>query len=182
MIQAMGLMEFNSIAKGIEAADGMIKSAPVDILEAKPICPGKYIVLVYGDVSAVENAIKTGGEIGAAAVIDDFILPNVHPAVIPAISGTSIVEDIRALGVVEAFSVASLIVAADIAVKAGAVELIEIRLGLGIGGKSFLTLTGDVDSVKVAIERGAASASEKGMLVEQVVIPSPHRNLKKCLL
>lgn len=182
MIQAIGLVEFISIAKGIEAADGMVKASQVDILEAKPICPGKYIVLISGDVSAVENAVEAGINLGAEAVADDFILPNVHPSVIKAISGTSTVTELQALGIIETFSVASLIVAADIAAKAGEVELIEIRVGMGIGGKSFVTLTGDVGSVKSSIEAGATSAADKGMLVEKTVIPSPHKSLRNTIL
>lgn len=182
MIQTIGLVEFSSIAKGIEGADGMLKSAQVDLLEAKPICPGKYIVLISGDVAAVKNAVETGIYIGNETVVDYFLLPNVHPQVIDAISIATEIKDISALGIIETFSIASLIVAADAAAKAGEVELIEIRIGIGIGGKSFVTLTGDVSSVKSSIEAGATLATEKGMLVNKVVIPSPHMNLKKCLL
>ena len=182
MAQAIGLIELTSIAKGIETADAMVKSAQVDLLEAKPICPGKYMVLVCGDVSAVDNSISVGNEIGDHAVVDSFVLPNIHPHVIKAISASSEVSELMALGIIEAFSVASLIVAADTAAKTGQVDLIEIRVGLGIGGKSFVTLTGDVASVTSSVEAGAASASEKGMLVEYVVIPSPNGQLKEYIL
>ncbi|MFZ7101277.1 MAG: BMC domain-containing protein [Peptococcaceae bacterium] len=181
-MQAIGLVEFSSIAKGIEGADGMLKSAQVELLDAKPICPGKYIVLICGDVAAVQNAVDTGKMIGADAVIDEFLLPNIHPHVIKAISLATAITEIRAVGIIETFSVASLIVAADTAAKAGDVELIEIRIGMGIGGKSFVTLSGDVSSVDSSVAAGAATASERGMLVNKVVIPSPHHNLKSRLL
>ena len=182
MIQAIGLVEFISIAKGIEAADAMLKAAQVSLLEAKPICPGKYIVLVCGDVAAVQSSVDTGRTCDAQAVIDHFILPNVHPQVIAAILAASPEIEVKALGIIETFSVASLIVAADTAAKAGNVALLEIRPGMGIGGKSFVTLTGDVSSVKSSVEAGAVSAGEKGMLVEKVVIPAPHPSLKQCVL
>ncbi len=182
MMRAIGLIELTSIAKGLETADAMLKAANVELLEAKPICPGKYTVLVTGDVSAVQSAVDTGKAIGADAVIDDFILPNVHPAVILAIGSAAPVSDVRAVGVIETFSVASLIVAADTAAKAGNVELIEIRTGMGIGGKSFVVLTGDVSSVTASVEAGVALASDRGMLVEKVVIPSLHYQLKQCIL
>lgn len=180
-MEAIGLVELNSIAKGIEAADAMLKAAQVDLLEAKPVCPGKYIVMVSGDVAAVQSSVDAGKSIGASAVFDDFILPNVHPQVIKAISCSTQVTEIKALGIIETFSIASLIVAADTAAKAGQVDLIEIRIGMGIGGKSFVTLTGDVSSVTSSIEAGVVLASERGMLIEKVVIPSPHYNLKQCL-
>lgn len=180
-MESIGLVELNSIAKGIEAADAMLKSAQVELLEAKPVCPGKYIVMISGDVAAVQSSVDAGKSIGASAVIDDFILPNVHPNVIRAISSASEVSEIKALGIIETFSIASLIVAADTAAKAGQVDLIEIRIGMGIGGKSFVTLTGDVSSVTSSVEAGVVIASERGMLIEKVVIPSPHNNLKQCL-
>jgi len=180
-MEAIGLVELNSIAKGIEAADAMLKSAQVELLEAKPVCPGKYIVMISGDVAAVQSAVDAGKSIGASAVIDDFLLPNVHPHVIKAISSASDISEIKALGIIETFSIASLIVAADTAAKAGQVDLIEIRIGMGIGGKSFVTLTGDVSSVTSSVEAGVVLASERGMLIEKVVIPSPHYSLKQCL-
>jgi microcompartment protein CcmL/EutN len=115
-------------------------------------------------------------------VVDDFILPNVHPQVIPACSAGNAVSRIQALGIIETFSVAAMIVAADAAVKAGEVDLIEIRLGMGLGGKSFTTLTGDVAAVKSAVEAGSKTAADKGLLVQQVVIPSPHKGIIPSIL
>ena len=181
-MKAIGLVEFVSIAKGIEAADAMLKASRVELLDARPICPGKYIVLIFGEVSAVYNSVQAGNGIGGSAVVDDFVIPNVHPSVIKAVSCASDVKVLRALGVIESFSIAALIVAADSAVKAGQVDLIEIRLGTGIGGKSFVTLTGDVGDVTASINVGKETCGEKGMLVESVIIPSPHKSLTAHIL
>ena len=181
-MKAIGLVEFVSIAKGIEAADAMLKASRVELLDARPICPGKYIVLIFGEVSAVYNSVQAGNTIGGSAVVDDFVIPNVHPSVIKAVSCASDVKDLRALGVIESFSIAALIVAADSAVKAGQVDLIEIRLGTGIGGKSFVRLTGDVGDVTASINVGKETCGEKGMLVESVIIPSPHKSLTAHIL
>ncbi|HHT62222.1 MAG TPA: BMC domain-containing protein [Clostridia bacterium] len=182
MIRAIGLVEFNSIAKGIEGADAMLKTGQVEVIVSRPVCPGKYITLVWGDVAAVESAVKAGINKGDVNVVDDFILPNVHPQVIPACSAGNMISEVQALGILETFSIAAMIVAADTAVKAGEVDLIEIRLGMGLGGKSFTTLTGDVAAVKSAVEAGAKTAADKGLLVQQVVIPSPHKNLIPSIL
>ncbi len=182
MIRTIGFVEFNSIAKGIESADAMLKTGQVEIIISRPICPGKYITMVWGDVAAVESAVKAGVAKGDIHVIDDFVLPNVHPQVIPACSAGSSVVEVAALGVLESFSVATMIVAADAAVKAGDVDLIEIRIGMGLGGKSFTTLTGDVAAVNSAVEAGSKIAADKGFLVQQVVIPSPHKNLISSIL
>lgn len=182
MLKAIGLLEFNSIAKGIEVTDLMMKAAEVELLFSKASCPGKFILLVTGDVAAVNSSIEAGMDNGSSFVVDHFIIPNVHPQVIYAVNGTSAIEEINALGVLEFFSIAAAILAADTAVKTAQVELIEIRLGIGIGGKSFVTLTGDISAVKEAIESGSRVAYENGMLVYKVVIPSPSKELLYNLL
>ncbi len=182
MIRTIGLLEFNSIAKGIEAADAMIKAAEVRLLRANSICPGKYIVLIAGDVGAVKASIEAGLEIGGAFVVDQLVLPRAHPELIKAIHGTTQVSRVNALGVIEFFSIATAIVAADAAAKTASVELIEIRTGFAIGGKAFVTLTGDVSEVKEAVEAGTAVGEASGMLVNRAVIPSPGKELFDMLL
>lgn len=182
MMKSVGFIELNSIAKGIEAADAMVKAANVELAFSKPVCPGKFIVLVSGDVGAVESSMSAGVLCGAQHVVDKFILPNVHPQLIPALYGSTHIECTEALGVMEFFSIAASIYSADAAVKAGQVQLIEIRPGVGIGGKSFVTLTGDVSHVEEAVDAGIKDAIECGMLVNYVVIPNPRKEVFANLL
>ncbi|MGB9803449.1 BMC domain-containing protein [Desulfofundulus sp.] len=181
-MNAIGLVEFKSIARGIAAADIMVKTAAVELLAANPICPGKYMALVAGDVAAVQSAVQAGVQAGGQAVLDELILPNVHPSVFPAITATSQVDELQALGIIETFTVASLIIAADASAKAAEVQLIEIRLAAGLGGKSYVTMTGDVAAVKSAVEAGTQRVASQGLLVDSVVIPSPSKLLKKAIL
>ncbi len=174
---AIGLIELSSIAAGFEVTDAMLKTADVELLLSRTICSGKYMVLIGGDVAAVESSVAAGKVTGRGSVIDVFVIPNVHPEVFPAIAGTSKVALLQALGIIESFSVASLIEAADAAVKAARVELIEIRLAMALGGKAFVTMTGDVAAVQAAVDAGAAIVAEKGLLVNKVVIPSPRKEL-----
>lgn len=182
MIRAIGLLELNSIAKGIEAADYMIKAAEVELLQAKTICPGKYIVLISGDVAAVKASVEAGNNIGKEFVIDQLVIPNVHPQLIAAINGTAHVNQLYSLGVLEFFGIATAVIAADTAVKTAAVELIDVRLGLAIGGKAYITLTGDVSAVTAAVEAGSLVAMNTGMLVNKVVIANPRKELLEMLL
>lgn len=182
MIHAIGLVEYSSIAQGIEGADVMAKRADVNLLVAKTICPGKYIALIGGDVSSVQQSVEAGSELSPETVIDSFVIPNIHPSILPAISGVNEVEKIKAIGIIETFSVASLIEAADRAVKAGEVEPLRLHLAFGIGGKSYTLVTGEVASVKSAVEEGSQIAAEKGLLVRKVVIPRPHQQVIESLL
>jgi microcompartment protein CcmL/EutN len=178
-MNAIGLIELSSIAAGFQAADAMLKTSAVELLLSRSICSGKYMVLVGGDVAAVRASVDSGREVSRGMVIDTFVIPNVHRDIFPAISGVTEVNLLEALGIVESFSVASLIEAADAAVKTAHVRLIEIRLAMALGGKAFVTMTGDVAAVASAVDAAAAVCSERGLLVNKVVIPNPRKELLK---
>jgi len=182
LVRAIGFVEFNSIAKGIEATDHMLKSANVEVVTATPTCPGKYITLVHGDVAAVSNSVKSAEQLGGEFMTDSLVIPNVDEQIFPAISCTTEIERIQAIGVIESFAIPTLIEAADACVKAADVALMEIRLGSGIGGKSFLIMTGDVSDINASIDAGVSIIKDSGNLVNFVVIPSPHKNFKEILI
>jgi len=176
-MNAIGLVELSSIASGMQSADMMLKTSAIELILSRTICSGKYMVLIAGDVASVQAAIAVVNEELDESIIDTIILPNVHPDIFPALSGTNNPPELAALGILEAFSVASLIEGADEACKAADVQLIEIRLAMALGGKAFCTLTGDVAAVTSAIETGAEKIGAKGMLVNKVVIPNARPEL-----
>jgi len=182
MITSIGLIEFNSIARGVECADAMLKAGDVSLVFAKPVCPGKYVALVSGDVGAVKSAVAAGLELAGANLVNHLVIPNVHKDLIPAINAVAEVGAVGALGVVEYFDIAAAIVGADAAAKAGQVQLIEVRLGMGIGGKSFFSLCGSVSDVRAAVDSGLADALERGAVVNHCVIPSPSPDLFRAML
>ncbi|MBX7222993.1 MAG: BMC domain-containing protein [Blastocatellia bacterium] len=177
MKNSLGLIELSSIAAGFQVVDSMLKAAEVELVLARTICSGKYMVLVAGDVAAVKASVEAGETAGRGYVIDTFVIPNVHPAVFPAIAGATKVDDLESLGIIESFSVASLIEGADAAVKAANVQLMEIRLAVALGGKAFVTMTGSVSAVEAAVSAGAQAVAVKGLLVNRVVIPAPRKEL-----
>ncbi|MCI9667952.1 MAG: BMC domain-containing protein [Angelakisella sp.] len=178
----IGFLELNSIAKGVEAADRILKTAETTLLFAKAGCPGKYNILFSGEVAAVTSSLEAGKEIGGAHVVDSVVIPSVHPMVISAINQAVEPLPVNALGVMEFFSVTASVWAADAAVKAAEVDLMDVRLGTGIGGKSFVVLSGDVAAVHEAVEAGVRTAAENGLLVSQVVIPNPKPEVFNSLL
>lgn len=164
---------------GYQAEDAMLKAASVDLLLARTICSGKYLVVVGGDVASVESSVEAGAVAATGALVEKRVIPRVHPAVFPAISMAVDLrpEEAKALGIIETFSASSIIDVADAAAKAANVLLFRIHLAMAIGGKGFVLLTGDVASVEAAVSAGAAIAAEEGMLVSRVVIAAPHREL-----
>jgi microcompartment protein CcmL/EutN len=179
MSKAIGMVELNSIARGIETCDYMVKAAQVDLIRSSTVCPGKYMVIIAGDTGDVTASMNEGKKRGGACVVDTLLISNVHPQLIPAISMTTHVEERGAIGVLEFYSVASAILAADRAAKAANITLIEVRIGYAIGGKGFVTLTGDVGAVRAAV---AAASEEAELLVNTTVIPRPSPKLFDSLL
>ena len=147
--------------------------AQVDPLFFKTICPGKFVAAVTGDVAAVSASVNAGRETHADALVDWFIIPNIHRDVIGALAGATGITERGALGIIETFSAASIVVASDAAVKAADVQLLDVRVALGLGGKGYALMTGDVAAVNAAVEAGSTAAAESGLLVSKVVIPSP---------
>ncbi len=176
---AIGMVELNSIARGIETCDYMVKAARVDLLRSSTVCPGKYLVLISGETGDVKASMAEGIKRGGECVVDTLMLPNVHPQLIPAISMTTQVPEKGAVGVLEFYSVASAITAADVAAKAAGITLIEVRIGYAIGGKGYVTLTGDVGAVREAV---AAAERDAELLVGTAVIPRPAKKLYEALL
>ncbi len=181
MQNAIGMVEFISMARGIEACDAMLKVAPVEVIEAHPVCSGKFFVIVTGDVDAVQTSVNQGREIGRHFVVDSFIIPNVDPQIYPAIRCAVETSRLGSLGVIETFNAASCIVAADAAAKAAEVTLLEIRLCMGMGGKGIVTMSGDVSAVEASVRAGVEEIKELGTLVTSVVIPGPHQDMKGIL-
>ncbi|WP_283674509.1 BMC domain-containing protein [Butyricicoccus sp. Marseille-Q5471] len=179
MGNAIGMIELSSIARGIETCDDMVKAAQVELLRTSTVCPGKYMIIVAGDTGDVKASMTAGKKRGAEYVVDTLLIPNIHPQLIPAIGMTNQVDIRGAVGVLEFYSVAAAITAADIAAKAANITLIEVRTGFAIGGKGFVTLTGDVGAVRAAVQ---AAEREAEMLVETTVIPRPSKQLFDALL
>lgn len=178
MQNAIAMVELNSIARGIEVSDDMVKAATVKLLRASTVCPGKYMIVVGGDTGDVKAALAAGISKGAEYVVDTLMIPNVHEQLFPAISGVQEVGKPEAIGAVEFYSVASAIKAADAAAKAANVTLIEVRTGFAIGGKGFFTLTGDVGAVRAAVK---AAEEESDLFVGSTVIPHPSKEVLQSL-
>ncbi len=173
MNKALGMVEFKTVSSGMRAADRMVKTAEVDIIQADTVCPGKYIALISGELSAVKAAVEAASVADPEQLIDSFTLGNPHDSIFGALYGANEIGNPNALGVLETFSAAAAIVAADTAAKTSLVELIELRLARGMCGKSYLLLTGEIAAVEAAIERAKAGAGEYGMFLDSAVIPRP---------
>ncbi|HWI61402.1 MAG TPA: BMC domain-containing protein [Symbiobacteriaceae bacterium] len=172
---AVGIVEVASIAAGVRAADAMLKTAQVDLLDAGATSPGKYVVTVGGNVASVAAAVDAGVAEAGEQLLDKLLIAHLHQQVLPAMQGLVVRAEVRAIGVVETATVAGAIRAADAAAKTAVVDLLELRLARGLGGKGYVTFTGDVGSVQVGVEAAAVAAAKD--VVGTAVIPAPHPDL-----
>lgn len=182
MAQSIGLLELKSIPVGMETADEMLKAASVELLLATPICPGKYIIIVSGNVGAVKSSVKAGIGMADTFLVGHHIINNVHESIPAAISGTAEVTNVSAIGIIETISALTAVTAGDIAAKASNVRLIEIRIARGLGGKGFLIFTGEISAVKSAVNSCLNELKETGEITSHSVISSPHKDLIKSIM
>jgi microcompartment protein CcmL/EutN len=173
---ALALVELTSIARGHRVADAMCKRAPIHLLRAEPVSPGKFLVLVSGDVASVDESFKVGLDVAANHLVDRLILQQAHPQLWPALTGNASGTDIDSLAIVETTTVAATLHGADAAAKAAHVRLTEMRLARGIGGKAFFSLTGPLAEIEAAVE-AAISVLTPALIHQTEIIPAPHTDL-----
>ena len=177
MFKSVGVIELKSIPKGVEATDAALKSAGVQVVSAHPSCPGKYEMILTGSISNVTAAVQHVLSKFDGYVIDSSVMGRIDEQVITALFGTQKTERKGSLGLIETFSAATTIKAADIAVKTARVEIFDLRVSRGMGGKGVVMVTGEVGDVTAAVEAGSAYAKQSGQLSSEAVIPAPHAEL-----
>ena len=178
-INSIGLIELSSVATGYVVEDVMLKAGSVQLLMARSICSGKFLIVVSGDVTSVAAAVQAGGVAAGPSLIERRQIARVHPSVLAAVSNSVEIDpkQLRSIGVIETFSAASIIEVADAAVKSANVTLLRVHLAMALGGKGFLLMAGDVSSVQAAVAAGSKVAAEDGMLVGRGVIAAPSEEL-----
>lgn len=180
-MKAIGFIETSSVARGIVCCDAMLKAAPVELVYARQTCPGRFTVLVTGDVGSVEASVAAAEAEGHGTMIDSCLIPNLDDRVMAAIGGAGDVREGDALGIVETYSLASGFVAADAAVKAADVTAVELRLGGGMSGKAYVLLAGDLSLVQAAVAAAKKAVEADGMLDQVAVVPSPSPALRSVI-
>ena len=177
MFKAIGVLELKCIPKGVEATDAALKSAGVELVSAHPSCPGKYEIILTGSISNVTASVEHVVEKFGHYVIDSSVMGRIDEQVIKALFGTQKSEKKGSLGLIETFSAATTIKAADIAVKTARVDIYDLRVSRGMGGKGVVMLTGEVGDVTAAVEAGSNYAKTSGQLSSNAIIAAPHEEL-----
>lgn len=177
MKNSIGFIEFRSIAKGIEITDKMLKVSNVELVYSDSICPGKYMTIIRGHVGAIKNSMNVGKVHGESYVLFDHIIANVSEKIFPALCGVAHVNHVKSIGIIETMSAITSIIVADTAVKTAVVDLIDIRLAKALGGKGVVLFTGEISSVKAALNSCVEKLRLEGDIIATSIISAPSKSL-----
>ncbi len=175
---AIGLLELQSIARGVTVADALVKRAAVQLVLNRPVSPGKHLVLCSGEVGDVEEAMLAGRAQAGSSLCDELLLTQVHDEVLDVLRRKTkqpLSEDLS-IGILETLSASSTLRGADAACKAAEVRIHELRLCDGLGGKGFAILIGEQDMVEAALST-VERLLTPGLLLSVELIARPHPDL-----
>ncbi len=175
---AIGLLELQSIARGVTVADALVKRAAVQLVLNRPVSPGKHLVLCSGEVGDVEEAMLAGRAQAGSSLCDELLLTQVHDEVLDVLrrkTKSPLSEDLS-IGILETLSASSTLRGADAACKAAEVRIHELRLCDGLGGKGFAILIGEQDMVEAALST-VERLLTPGLLLSVELIARPHPDL-----
>ena len=175
--EAIAVIEISSIAKGYVVLDAIAKRARVTVRYARPVTPGKFVILFGGDYACVEESFDAAREMAQSHLLDQLILPQAHPQLLPAMDGALNPTQREAVGIVEMHSVASAVEAADIALKACEVSVTRMQLAIGIGGKGYFVLAGPLADMEAALDTVRERVPEE-KLVALELISNPHDEVR----
>jgi len=183
--EALASIELESIHPGLPVLDAMLKQAPVDILTATPIPPGRFLIVVTGGVGEIESSYRRGLEVSGPP-LDHLFLPDAHPEIFLAIARTRARDETHlalgeaappasgdALALYETGSISAGLHAADRILKETDVELASLHLGRGICGKSFGVVVGRQDMVEAAVEVAEGAAALHAGWIGSSILPRP---------
>ena len=178
---AIGLIEFSSVAVGMKVCDQMLKNAPVTLLEAATICPGRFVTIMHGDAVAVEYAMTNGRSLGGVFILDSLYIADISPQVLAAFSELPGEVDYDSLGIIETSSVAATIVAADVMTKQTDVHLLRIKLAKELGGKAYAIVGGVLGEVEVCLQAATDAIASPRKVIQVTIIPVPDQALLRKL-
>jgi len=178
--ECLGGLEVQSIPRGLVAVDALVKKAASRVVMARPVSPGRMLILIDGSVAEVEESLEEAWRVAGDLGVDRLFLPYAHALLEPAVFGTLPSMPDGSMGLVETDTACAGIRACDAAMKAAEVVPVALHLSVGIGGKCWYALGGDLHEVQAAVAASREAAGEAHLLSTEV-IPNPHPEFLQAL-
>ena len=180
-LPAIALIELSSIAAGAYAADRMVKRSPVELLHIGTVQPGKYLILIGGGTAEVEESYREGMQTAEPAILDEVFLPQVHRQVVEALEGARTFASYESMLVLETSTIAAIVRATDAAAKGAMIEVAELRVGSGLGGRGFAILTGARTDVEAAADIARQTLAGRNVTLCHSIISNVHEQFAERL-
>lgn len=171
---ALAMLDIGDIPPGLRALDALAKEAEVSVISAGTIQRGHYLILFGGEVEPVEMSFRRALDLAGEAVEDAVLLPHAEERIVPSMMGGLIRWPAPGdtLGVVQTGSPPTMLAAVDAALKGAEVQLVELRVADGLGGKAIANLWGELVDVQAAIGFATdAMAKGKSQRCSTTIIP-----------
>jgi microcompartment protein CcmL/EutN len=176
---AVALVELDTTAAGLAAADTVLKAADCTLFKGTTVCPGKFLLIFGGAIASIREAYVQVESEYAGHLLDGYLLGAAAQGLLSALAGGNgaAPEPGNALGVLETFSASAAIAGADACLKAAAVDLLDIRLAQGMAGKGIVYLQGHVASVEAALTAAKETIRQNGGMCLTGCLASPHKDV-----
>lgn len=176
---AIATVEFQDIAMGTFTADAMVKKSPIAAIRYGTISPGRFLVLVGGSTAAVEESYNEALFVGRESILDHVFLPDVHPDLHDGlIKSRRMKTGSESLAVLETLTVSTNIRAAELALKATPIDLVEIRYGDDLlQGKGVCIFHGPLHDLQASMDQATGWLTEKNCTFSHRIISAPHESI-----
>jgi microcompartment protein CcmL/EutN len=150
---AVAMLDICDVPVGLRALDALAKEAPVQVLGAGTVQPGRFLLLFRGQVEPVQMAFSRARDLASPSLLDAVLLPRCEERILPAALDARLRWPVPGdtAGLVQTASPPTLLGAVDAALKGACVDLVELRVADGLGGKSIATLWGEIFDVQAAL-------------------------------
>lgn len=165
----LAAIELVSVPAGLVALDALVKEAPVDVVFAGDIDPGRFLVVFGGDVASCEAALQRAAAEVAGEVTETLLLAQAHDRLRAALHGQSAgaddAEDRQdALGILQCHTPIATIAAVDRALKAADTRVMRLRFATELAGQGHAVLCGDQHDVDASLQ-AASDGAAPGVVV-----------------
>lgn len=158
------MLDVGAVPPALVALDALAKEAAVSVLARGTVQPGRYLILFGGDVEATKRAFKRGREACLEHLADCVLLAHADERIAPAALAPAprwpagIAGD--TLGVLQTATSPTLLRSVDRALKGAAVDLVQLRVADGLGGRAIALLWGETADVEAALELSEAALAQ----------------------
>ncbi len=181
MKKSLILLEFKNISTGFFVLDEITKNFNANMEILKLLCPGRYMIICSGNQGEMESLRKHINEIRKNEKhkhITDRLVSGVDEELMKKINKSIKFSDsVKSLGILEFSNTVQAIETADFIEDESPVEILTIKIGLGMCNKGIIIFVGDTSDVINVIDR--IEKIELKELISSEVINSPNKEFLK---